>query len=78
MFITDIQKDEVPLLNENSKGVLVFQCDDGRILATVNTVEAWTHERLMKIDLEGLLGIGYHNLHVEAFIDNEWVGSTEI
>lgn len=78
MFITDTREGEKPLLDEKSLQPLVFKNEDGEIVATVTTETAWTHQRLIELNQDEILGDHQHRSAINAYIGEQWVGSTEV
>lgn len=73
-FITEQLKGEPCVLKGNTMKTLYIRSLSGEILKEFNPTSPWTHESLINLDLENIPGIEYG---ADAYLGNEWIGSTE-
>lgn len=77
-FVTDVREGESDILSGNeNKTLSVVNLDGGLITEIVPINGPWTHEKLCSI-ADKLDSLGLTQEGADAFLGEQWVGSTEI
>lgn len=72
-FATEVLPGEECIISGSENEPLIIRSLDGDLITTVLPEGSWTHEKLMSVDLSDLdLTQG-----ADAFLGDQWVGSTE-
>lgn len=72
-FATEVWPGEECIIKGYENEPLIIRDLDGHVLTTINPTGPWTHDKLASLDLSHV------NLlyGADAFLGDQWVGSTE-
>lgn len=76
-FVTDMNEGEPDILDGHEHSDLVIKNLQGDILLILAASEPWTHEKLIALELGQMIGQGLSD-GADAYLGDNWIGSTEV
>lgn len=76
-FVTDCRPGEPCIIEGHERDPLIIKSLDGEELLKLAPTQPWTHERLIGLPLQELLGKTLEG-GADAYLGEQWVGSTEV
>ncbi|SEJ37607.1 5'-deoxynucleotidase [Azotobacter beijerinckii] len=76
-FVTDRRPGEPCIIQGHEQAPLVIKTMEGDELLRLAPTQPWTHERLVSLPLQELLGEALEG-GADAYLGEQWVGSTEV
>lgn len=76
-FVTDCRPGEPCIIQGHERAPLVIKTMEGEELLRLAPIQPWTHERLIGLPLQDLLGEALER-GADAYLGEQWVGSTEV
>lgn len=76
-FVTDCQPGEPCIIEGHERAPLIIKTMEGEEVLRLAPIQPWTHERLIGLPLQDLLGEALDG-GANAYLGEQWVGSTEV
>ena len=76
-FVTDCRPGEPCIIQGHERAPLIVKSLLGEELLKLVPEQPWTHERLIALPLQELLGEALEG-GADAYLGEQWVGSTEV